>query len=55
MAGLLATLTSIAAAGTLMVSSAVNEAAPQNDPDGIFLVNRQWRIKIGRASCRERV
>jgi zinc D-Ala-D-Ala carboxypeptidase len=44
MAGLLATLTSIAAAGTLMVSSAVNEAAPQNDPDGVFLVNRQWRI-----------
>lgn len=44
MAALLTTLTSIAAAGTLMLSSAVDAAAPQNDPDGILLVNRQWRI-----------
>ena len=45
MAGLLTTLTSLAAAGTMMLSGALDDAAPQNDVDGtLFLVNRQWRV-----------
>ena len=45
MAGLLSTLASLAAAGTLMVSGGVNTAAPQHDVTGqTFLVNRQWRV-----------
>ena len=36
---------SLAAAGTMMVSGALNRAAPQNDADGnLFLVNRQWMV-----------
>lgn len=45
MASLLTTLTSLAAAGAMMLSGAVESAAPQNDIDGtLFLVNRQWRV-----------
>ena len=45
MAGLLTTLTSLAAAGTMMLSGALDDAAPQNDVDGtLFLVNRQGRV-----------
>ena len=44
MANLLEQLLSLAAAGTMMVSSALYDAAPQNDIDGLlFLQNRQWR------------
>ena len=44
MANLLEQLMSLAAAGTLMISSSLNAAAPQNDIDGLlFLQNRQWR------------
>jgi D-alanyl-D-alanine carboxypeptidase len=36
---------SLAAAGTMMVSGAINKGAPQNDADGnLFLVNRQWMV-----------
>ena len=36
---------SLAAAGTMMVSGAVNKGAPQNDADGnLFLVSRQWMV-----------
>ena len=42
---LLETLASMAVAGTMLVSSALDAAAPQNDIDGtLFLVNRQWRV-----------
>lgn len=45
MASLLTTLTSLAAAGAMMLSGSVESAAPQNDIDGtLFLVNRQWRV-----------
>ena len=44
MANLLEQLMSLAAAGTVMISSALTAAAPQNDIDGLlFLQNRQWR------------
>ena len=44
MASLLEQLLSLAAAGTMMVSSALNAAAPQNDINGLlFLQNREWR------------
>ncbi len=45
MANLLEQLLSLAAAGTVMISSALTAAAPQNDIDGlVFLQNRQWRV-----------
>ena len=45
MATLLEQLLSLAAAGTVMLSSALNAAAPQNDINGLlFLQNRQWRV-----------
>ncbi len=38
-------LLSLGAAGTMMVSGALNDAAPQNNVDGLlFLQNRQWRV-----------
>lgn len=44
MATVLEQLLSLAAAGTMMISSALNTAAPQNDINGLlFLQNRQWR------------
>ena len=44
MASLLEQLLSLAAAGTMMISSALDTAAPQNDVDGLlYLQNRQWR------------
>ncbi len=44
MAGLLEQLMALAAAGTMMLSSSLDAAAPQNDIDGLlFLQNRQWR------------
>ena len=44
MAGMLEQLLSLAAAGVMMVSTSLNEAAPQNDVSGLlFLQNRQWR------------
>ncbi len=45
MATLLEQLLSLAAAGTMMVSSALTTAAPHNDVNGLlFLQNRQWRV-----------
>ena len=45
MAGAAGTLVSLAAAGALLVTGALQTAAPQNDADSdLFLVNRQWRI-----------
>ena len=45
MAGLWTTLASLAAAGSLMVTGALNAAAPQHDAGGnLLLVNREWRI-----------
>lgn len=42
---LLETLASMAVAGTMLVSSTLDAAAPQNDINGtLFLVNRQWRV-----------
>jgi len=44
MADLLAQLLSLAAAGTMMISTGLNAGAPQNDINGLlFLQNRQWR------------
>ena len=44
MASLLEQLLSLAAAGTVMISSALYAAAPHNDINGLlFLQNRQWR------------
>ena len=44
MADLLSQLLSLAAAGTMMISTGLNAGAPQNDIDGtLFLQNRQWR------------
>ena len=41
MSSVLGKLISLAAAGTMMVSGAVNKGAPQNDAEGnLFLVNR---------------
>lgn len=45
MASILQSMAALAAAGTMLFSSAVDAAAPQNDVDGLlFLVNRQWRV-----------
>jgi len=45
MGSVLQTLLALAAAGTMMVSTSLDAAAPQNDIDGhLFLVNRQWRV-----------
>lgn len=45
MANLLAQLGSLAAAGMMLISSSLDEAAPQHDVDGnLFLINRQWRV-----------
>ena len=45
MATLLEQLLALATAGTMMISSALNTAAPQNDINGLlFLQNRQWRV-----------
>jgi len=36
---------SLAAAGTMLVTGAINKGAPQNDANGnLFLVNRQWMV-----------
>ena len=44
MAGMLERLLSLAAAGTMMISTSLNAAAPQNDISGtLFLQNREWR------------
>ncbi len=44
MANLLEQLLTLATAGTVMISSALTAAAPQNDVNGLlFLQNRQWR------------
>lgn len=45
MSTVLEQLLSLAAAGTIMLSSALNAAAPHNDVNGLlFLQNRQWRV-----------
>lgn len=45
MAGVLEQLLSLAAAGTMMISTSLTAAAPQNDVSGLlFLQNRQWRV-----------
>lgn len=45
MANLVEQLLTLAAAGTVMISSSLTAAAPQNDVDGLlFLQNRQWRV-----------
>lgn len=45
MANVWGQLLSLAAAGTMMVSTALTTAAPQNDESGLlFLQNRQWRV-----------
>lgn len=45
MATLLQDLLSLAAAGMMLVTSPLDAAAPQNDPDGLlFLANREWRV-----------
>ena len=42
---LLTSLVSVLAAGSLLLSGTLEEAAPQHDADGLlFLVNRQYRI-----------
>ncbi len=45
MDGFLQSLISLATAGCMLFSSAVDTAAPQNDGDGLlFLVNRTWQV-----------
>ena len=45
MGSLVSTLISLAAAGTMMLSAPLDQAAPQHDAEGtLFLVNRQWRV-----------
>lgn len=45
MHSILKTLLSLAAAGTMMISVPLDEAAPQHDMDGpVFLANRQWKV-----------
>ena len=45
MATLLGQLLSLAAAGSMMISSSLTAAAPHNDVNGLlFLQNRQWRV-----------
>ena len=45
MAGWLEQLLSLGAAGALMISSALTNAAPHNDVNGLlFLQNRHWRV-----------
>ena len=45
MGSLVNTLISLAAAGTMMLSAPLDQAAPQHDVEGtLFLVNRQWRV-----------
>ena len=45
MVNLLEQLLALATAGTVMISSSLTAAAPQNDVDGLlFLQNRQWRV-----------
>ena len=45
MATLLGQLLSLAAAGTMLLSTSLDAAAPHNDIDGLlFLTNRQWRV-----------
>lgn len=45
MNGILQSIVSLAAAGTMLFSSSVNTAAPHNDEAGLlFLVNRDWRV-----------
>ena len=45
MGSLWTTLMSLAAAGVMMTSAAVDTAAPQHDADGLlFLINREWRV-----------
>ena len=42
---LLTRILSLAAAGSMVVSGTLKEAAPHNDPDGLlFLVNRLWMV-----------
>ena len=44
MAGLVEQLLSLALAGTMMISTGLDAAAPHNDIEGVlFLQNRQWR------------
>ena len=41
-------LLSLLSAGSMMISGALNTAAPQHDPDGLlFLVNRQYTLSAG--------
>ena len=45
MGSLVNTLISLAAAGTMLLSAPLDQAAPQHDVEGtLFLVNRQWRV-----------
>ena len=45
MAGLFTTMLSMASAGVMMLSTAVDTAAPQHDVEGtLFLANREWRL-----------
>ena len=45
MHSILKTILSLAAAGTMMVSVPLDDAAPQHDESGpVFLANRQWKV-----------
>ena len=35
---------SLIVTGSMLVSGALDTACPQNDPEGLLLVNRSWRI-----------
>ncbi len=44
MSNVLQALTSLLAAGAMIISAPIRTATPQNDPDDLLLVNREWRI-----------
>ena len=53
MASLLETLAALATAGTMMISSSLDAAAPQNDVDGfLFLQNRSWLARTSSRSSK---
>ena len=54
MANPLQALASLLTAGVMMISQPVTEATPQNNPDDLLLVNREWRIS-GKYAPKTRV
>ncbi len=41
---ILESVAALIVSGTMLVTNTLNTACPQNDPEGLLLVNRSWRI-----------